>query len=149
MPRTRRDREEDGLRRVVSQVIEARGEAPRISPTWVATEAMLTLDGERSSPPLVHLGCHLHLRQLAREVLRGKYEPDADTDDDAQHELWPYLQKRYPTAKSTRDDPEYVLLEEMTEADVGYNVARLRAESHAKLRHADSLEAWGRRRHAA
>jgi hypothetical protein len=106
---------------------------------------MLLLDGGRVSPALVYTGCHLQLRQIAREFLRGKYEPDGETEDDAQHELWPDLQRRYPTAKTARTpDPEYVLLEHLNDADVGYNLARLRSEAVAKLRHADALEAWWR-----
>jgi hypothetical protein len=106
---------------------------------------MELIDSERRAPLLVHLGCNLQLRQIAREMLRGKYEPDGDSDADAQHSLWPELQKRYPTAKSARDgDPEYVLLEHLTDADLAYNIARLRSEAQSKLRHATALEAWGR-----
>ena len=110
---------------------------------------MLLLDGGRISPALVYLGCHLQLRQIAREMLRGKFEPDASADDDAQHELFPSLQKRYPAARSSNDNPEYVLLEELTAIDVAYNVARLRGEARAKQRHADALEAWWRGRPTA
>ncbi len=150
MARSRKDREDAGLRGIIGRVIELRRDAPRISPNWIATESMVMLDGPRVSPPLVYLGCHLQIRQIARELLRGKYEPDDVGEDDTQHDLWPDLQRRYPTAKSQRSgDPEYVLLEELTATDVGYNVARLRGEAQAKLRHADALEAWWRGRPAS
>lgn len=147
---SRRERADDGLRQTVGRIIELRRDAIRISPGWVATEAMILLDGTRVSPALVYLGCHLQLRQIAREMLRGKYEPDAEADEDAQHSLWPALQKRYPTFKSNPgDDPEYVVLEELTAVDVGFNLRRLRSEAQSKQEHADALEAWWRGRGSA
>lgn len=143
MARTRRDRDDAGLRATIGRVIELHHGQVRISPHWVATEAMVLLDGERISPKLVYLGCHLQLRQIAREILRGKYAPDEEDDAWKQDELWPDLQQRYPAARSAdKDDPEYILRDQMSEADVRYNVARLRGEAGAKLRHADALEAW-------
>jgi hypothetical protein len=85
-----------------------------------------------------------HLRQIARQLLRQRFEPDDQTLS-VQHELWPDLQPRYPKASSPKtEEPEYVLLEHMTREDIDYNVARLRNEANAKLRHADALEAFGR-----
>lgn len=134
--------EERKLAEVVGRVIELRGDAVSISPTWVATEAMQQLDPERDAPSLVYAGCNLHLRQLARGILRKKFQPDDDDGDE--HDLFPGLQRRYPTARSARaNDPEYVLLEHLTQVDIGFNVGRLRSEASAKLSHADALEAFG------
>jgi hypothetical protein len=36
----------------------------------------------------------------------------------------------------------YRLLENLTDADVTFNVKRLRSEASAKLKHADALGAW-------
>lgn len=131
---------------VIAKIIEDRRSSIVIHPTWVATEAMLTLDPEHLAPELVRLGCHLQLRQIARELCRRKFE-DAVGGESAQHEMFPELQVRYPTARSARrEQPEYVLLEYMTEADVVYNVGRLRLEANAKNRHADALWAWDRAR---
>jgi hypothetical protein len=47
-------------------------------------------------------------------------------------------------AKTSRVEPEYVRLEEMSRADIAFNVKRLRREGRAKLAHADALEAFGR-----
>ena len=53
------------------------------------------------------------------------------------------LQKRYPRQQSDNSvEPEYILLEFMSDSDIDYNVARLRKEAVAKLRHADALEAY-------
>jgi hypothetical protein len=58
--------------------------------------------------------------------------------------------RRYPSARSKEaTEPEYVLLDEMTDSDILFNVARLRKEGTAKLRHAEALEAFGRDKTAA
>lgn len=148
MARSRPPTEAQQLVEIIARIIDTRRLASRISPSWVATEAMTELDPKRTSKPLVYLGCHLELRQIARGLLRSWFE-DADPDEH-QHELWPDLQWRYPTARSSGgDEPEYVKLEEMSDNDIDYNVTRLRNEARSKLAHADALEAYGRRRHAA
>jgi hypothetical protein len=134
--------EERKLAEVIARIIELRSGAVSISPTWVASEAMQELDPDRTSPMLVYAGCNLQLRQIARGQLRRKFQPDDDKG--AEHDLFPGLQQRYPTARSARaEDPEYVLLEHLTMTDIDYNVARLRSEARAKLAHADALEAYG------
>lgn len=134
--------EERKLAEIIARIIDSRGTAIKISPSWVAHEAMLELDPDRSSPLLVYAGCNLELRQIARGQLRGRFQPD-DTEGE-EHDLFPDLQRRYPTARSaSKEDPEYVLLEHLEAVDIGFNVERLRAEGRAKLKHADSLEAYG------
>lgn len=143
MSDTRRPREDDGLRRVVGRIVEMRAVVIRVSPTVIATEAMALIDPEQVSPLLVRLGCHLQLRQISRELLRTHFSPAAERHRRENPSLFPELQERYPTAKSANsDEPEYILRDYMTEEDVRYNVARLRSEAEAKLKHADALEAW-------
>lgn len=140
---------------VVEKIIDTRRHAPRVSPTWIATEAIVTLDPGRISVPLVYLGCHLQLRQIARAQLRLHFEEPAAASDDelAQHELFPDLQRRYPTERKRKrfgdNEPEYALLEELSETDIAFNVRRLRREGRAKLAHADALEAYGRNKKRA
>ena len=138
------------LTAIILKLIDERRTERRISPSWVATEAMVIIDPDRVSPQLVRLGCHLELRQIARSVLRTRFaEADEDEEASKQHEMFPELQWRYPTSRSSHlEEPEYVRLEDMTDDDVSYNVARLRSEAMRKLAHADALEAWGRRRAA-
>ena len=138
--------EAQALANIIAKIIHTRRDQIRISPNWVATEAMMTLDPRRQSVPLVYLGCHLELRQLARSALRLHFEEASPTEDEfAQSELFPDLQWRYPVErKKTDTEPEYVLLEVMTDKDIRFNVRRLRKEANAKLKHADALEAFGR-----
>lgn len=140
--------EQTRARELVLQVYEARRSHVRVSPSWLATECMQTLDPERTSHPIEYTMAHLQFRQLARNICSGRWErEDSVAGDIDQHELFPDLQTRYPVAgRSADQEPEYVLLEHMTEADVTFNVSRLRSEARAKLKHADALEAWGNSR---
>jgi hypothetical protein len=122
---------------VIVKIYEKHDTEIRISPAWLATAAMRTLDRRRQSPPLVYKGCHLQLRQLARAVCRTRFEQESDT-----HEMFPDLQRRYPTKRDEDAEPQYVLLEHLTEDDVNYNYGRLYSEAQGKMKHADALLAW-------
>jgi hypothetical protein len=135
---------EQQLRDVLLAIYERRSDEIRISPAWLATEAMAKLDGDKRSPSLVYQAAHLQLRQLARSVCRNKFEGDSHETD--QHEMWPDLQTRYPAAHSPDAEPEYVLLEHLTEEDVQYNYHRMYAEAETKMRRADALLAWWKSR---
>lgn len=89
----------DQLTEVVARVLDLRRSEPKISPAWVATEAMHLVDPARAGPELEYFGCHLYLRQIARMLLRKRFEPD-DPNEAQQHELWPDLQAHYPEARS-------------------------------------------------
>lgn len=142
----------EALARIVSEIINFRKEAVSISPAWIATEAMAKLDSSintQTHAPLIYVGCHLYLRQIARAQCRGMFEAD-DPKPEAQHQLFPDLQWRYPIARTVPgEEPVYVQLERLTETDVIYNVNRLRNEANAKLKHADALDFWHRQRRAA
>jgi hypothetical protein len=56
----------------------------------------------------------------------------------------PGLQQRYPSFKRGASEREYVRLEQMSDADIAFNVARLRKEGAAKSKHADALEQFAR-----
>lgn len=138
--------EESQLAEIVARIIDIRRAQVRINPSWIATEALKEIDPAAQSVRLVRQGCHLQLRQIARAQCRHLFE---DSDDITQPRFTEFedLQWRYPTVRSkTQDEPEYVLRDQMTAADIRYNVARLRQEANAKQAHADALEAWGRSR---
>lgn len=133
-------------REELARVFEQRSKQVRISPAWLATEVCRALDGaldmQRLAPELYRLA-HAQVKQMARAICRETFE---DGGDAAQHEFFPELQKRYPVMRRGKQQPEYVLLEHLTGADVAFNVARLRSEAGAKLKHADALQAWDRAR---
>lgn len=140
--------EESQLAEIVARIIDIRRTQVRVIPSWIATEALKEIDPTNRSHPLVRTGCHLQLRQIARAQCRQLFEGD-DSEDDSEPEFTGFkeLQWRYPAAHSKgKPEPEYVLLEHLNNADVDYNVQRLRREGRSKLAHADALEAWGRGR---
>jgi len=122
----------------------------------------LELDPKKVSVPAVLAGCHLALRQIARRLLRTRFENASDDDEDAvgpeqsehedeaaepeQPDMFPQLQRRYPSSKQAG---EYVLREQMSDADISFNAARLRKEAGTKSKHADLLEQFGRDKAAA
>jgi hypothetical protein len=141
--------EESKLTEIVARIIDIRRGQVRINPSWIATEALREIDPVGQSLELVRLGCHLQLRQIARGLCRKLFEDNED-DDEPRFTGFEGLQWRYPTARSKgKPEPEYILRDNMSDADIGFNVARLRSESRAKLAHADALEAWGRSRGVA
>lgn len=132
------------LYETISRVYGGHTDRPSINPAWLATETMVAIGFPREMHPLGYLGCHLQLRQMARHFCRKHFDPTEVTDNDLFPET---LQQRYPQPPNNADaDPEYVLLDLLGEDDVHFNVARLRKEARAKLRHADALEAWGLRK---
>jgi hypothetical protein len=138
----------DGLRDVVQKIIEGHKAEERLSPAWIATEAMVKLDAAelQKSKPLVYLAAHLQLRQIARHACRKQFEPVEPDDDEgldpAQQDLFPGLQSRYPAAHADDEEPSYVVRDAMTDKDVSFNVRRLRREGKSKISRADALEAW-------
>jgi hypothetical protein len=140
-------KETSGLVEICSQIIETRFNEPRISRSSVATEAMVKLRAKwmlnsKRGYPLVYLGCHLELRQIARQILRERFEPEEDINKPV-HPLFPELQWRYPIVHQREEEPQYVLLELLEPNDWRFNVKRLRLDAASRLRHADALEAWG------
>jgi hypothetical protein len=140
------------LNELIARIIDLKRAEARISPSWVATAALDQLDPPREverHQPLIYLGCHLELRQLARQQLIKRFEPDDDGEGE-KDDLFPELQWRYPIAPngdhSRTEEPQYILRDLMSAADVRYNVERLRSEAAAKNKHARDLEAWHRTR---
>lgn len=147
MPTGRKERKEaSSLNEIVSLLIQKQKDEPRISPSSIATEAMSKLRARWMNKPqeypLVYLGCHLQLRQIARGLLREWFEPNEDANK-ATHPLFPELQARYPMARMEDQEPTYILLEQLAPTDWRFNVRRLRADAESRLRHASALEAWG------
>lgn len=145
-------KEPDKLRTIVSAIIDGRRDQEEISPLWVATEATKQIGAWdlKETVPLVYEAAHLHLRTVARSLCRAMFEDAEESDNSAQHQLFPDLQWRYPRAPAgSRIETSYVLLEQMTDDDVRYNVQRLKREARTRLGHADALHAWHAQRAAA
>lgn len=138
--------DERHLAEIVARIIDIRRTQIKINPTWIATEALMQIDPANQSITLVRTGCHLQLRQIAREQCRKLFE-DSEDGDEPRFAAIEGLQWRYPAQRSKEEhEPQYILRDHMADVDVAYNVERLRREGRAKLAHADTLEAWGRAR---
>jgi hypothetical protein len=138
------DKESSALYEAISRVCDGYAERKGIHPAWLATETMVAIGFPHDLHPLGYLGCHLQLRQMARQFCRKKFDPAEATEDDLFEGT---LQPRYPRhSANAEDEPEYILLDFLTSDDVDFNVARLRKEARAKLKHADALEAFGQQK---
>lgn len=134
------------LNQIVIETIDSSTEEDGIAPGWVADITYQEIDPDNTAPDMVKLAALLALRQIARSLLRGKFEPEKQEEAE-QHELFPKLQARYPAAHNKNaSEPVYVKLECLTDDDISWNVARLRAEAQSKQEHADALEAWAQDR---
>jgi hypothetical protein len=139
------DKDKQKLRILLRQIYDRLDAMVEVSPSWLATEALLTLDPHKRTPTMVYLAAHLELRQIGREFCRIHFEPDDDSEAE-QHPLFPGIQKRYPRKHELGKEPVYVRAEHMNEADVAFNVTRLKREGEAKIAHATRLEAWWQER---
>src|SRR5437764_3869807 len=133
------------LTEIMNAVIDGESDQDRVVPTWAANATYQRIDPMGVSPTEVKIAALQYLKQLARQICRGKFDP-ADGHAD-QHELWPDLQTRYPTVRSNSDDePVYVKIELLSGADVLWNIKRLRCEADTKIKHANALEQWAAER---
>ena len=115
-------------------------ELPSISPSWLAMEAMQRIGFARSTHDLGWIGCNLQFRQIARAYCRKHFDPAERVQ---QPDFFPdALQERYPLPPAGDAEPEYVLLHQMNQPPLRYNVSRLRKVADASSRHADALEAY-------
>lgn len=137
------------VRETIAEIVASKTDDITVSPSWVATAVMRQWDPRRESHPCEYYCSHEHIKQIARELLRAKFDPRSE--DNPQHELFENLQERYPVARDNpKDEPVYILRDAMTKKDVDYNVRRFRMAAEALIHHADALQSWwdGRQRRA-
>ena len=145
---------EEQLYAETRRVIDLQGKVPTISPAWVATHVMCAIEFKPVLHYLGYAGCHLQVRQMARQELRKRHDPNAVVHNElesGQDDMFSdTLQSRYPRRTKQGEEPVYILRELMDEDDVTFNEMRMRRGGMALLRHADALRAWhGGRRGAA
>lgn len=128
---------EKEARVICGALISNRAHVGTLYPESIATEVLLEIDPHHPKDRVYALA-HMMLMQIAREILRRKWDPDRKRSPEDQGELFE-LQDRYPRASGFG----YVLRAQMTRDDVAHNVAWLRRTGKGYLAHADALEAWG------
>lgn len=142
---------EEQLYAAVQTVIDDYQDAGEVSPSWLATQVMDKIEFPRSLHALGYVGCHLEIRQIARQKLRRAHDPNArvEASVEGEDDLFPEtLQERYPRQPRPPEEPIYAKRDLLTRADVQYNVERMRRGGRALLKHADALEAWDAERRA-
>jgi hypothetical protein len=110
-----------------------------ISPAFLSDCAMKRLDAFNRAPVLVKWGCSLQLRQLARGILRGAFDPMSDESKASQSDMFGGLQDKYPCTRN--GDRVYVDRMNLTRNERHYNMLRLTKEANTKLQHAEALKA--------
>ena len=128
------------LYQIIADIYDQQKDNPSVNPISLANAAMDEIHFPRRLHELGWIGCHLQLRQIARSFCRQQFDP---TGFRVQDDLFPEtLHERYPTRTKANEEPEYVLLDQLSDDDVLYNVERMRRAAFALQRHADALEAW-------
>jgi hypothetical protein len=138
---------DNSINEVVEKIIRDSQTEPTISPNWVADRAYAELDPSKLSPFRVALLARFALRQLARQILAKRFQPD-DPQEMLPNVDCPQLQQRYPLKPSKDQEPTYIKLELLKEEDMLYNVERLRAEAANEDQQADQLGQWWIERHS-
>jgi hypothetical protein len=140
-------RDRDALSDAIGQMIDVQKSKDSVAPDSIATGAMELIKFRYDLHNAGWYGCYMHMLQMARERLRGRFDPAAraaafvagqtELFDDA-------LQDRYPRRPRRETDgswsePEYVLRDKLSEDDCWYNIDRLDHTAGALLRHRDAF----------
>src|SRR3954465_14804194 len=139
------DHDDGAVRQLVDAVVRVidryqKEKAERISPAWVATQAMIQIRFPRTLHEIGYVGCHLEMRQIARQKLRRWFDPNekVKASVDGEDDLFPEtLQDRYPIPAGKGKEPVYVLRNLLRKPQVKFNVERMRRGGRALMRHAD------------
>lgn len=155
-------RDRDALSDAIARMIDIQQNAVSVAPDSIATGAMEIIKFRYALHNAGWYGCYMHMLQLARERLRGRFDPKARAEAyvSGQIELFDdALQDRYPRAPRREADgtwaePEYMLRLELPADDCWYNIDRLDHTAGALLRHRDAfrtetLKRFGPRKSAA
>jgi hypothetical protein len=140
-------KDRDVLSDAVARMIDITREEASVAPDSIASGAMEVIKFRYDLHNAGWYGCYQHMLQLARDRLRGRFDPEAraaiylagqsELFDDA-------LQDRYPRAPRREPDgswaePEYVLRNYLSEDDCWFNIDRMEHVAGALTRHHRAL----------
>lgn len=128
---------------------EAMREAVLVSPSGLAHRVFETFASGEEAPQVEYTSLE-HLKHMARVFLAKKKDPDSDEseayagqDDLPGFSFSGKLQDRYPLPRKAGEEAVYKLRQLLTPEERAHNVKTLRKGAHARLEHADALEAEG------
>lgn len=128
------------IRRQVEAVNDAK--APDLSPKMIAG-LVFTVFAKGTEEPHVQYACIEHFTQLSRRVLAREFGAENDPGLATQADMFSgHLQERYPIRTPVGEEPIYRVREALTDADLEWNIQRLRKISDAARTHADALAAY-------
>lgn len=134
--------ESDRLAEEVARACDFNASVTSIDPAMIADRVMASIEAVFEDNPLEWVGCHLHVRQLARSYLRGRFAPESKQNGDSENDLFPEtLQDRYPCRPRPESEPVYTLRSSLSEEDRWYNIDRLRKTAVALVKHSNAFEA--------
>lgn len=133
----------------IHEIVDAFGGVATILPSTIA-QRLSDKYQATAADPHVQYASREHFKQMARQVLAGRYGHESDETEAHQGELFSgRLQSRYPTPRTKGSEPAYKLREALTPDERAWNVATLRRSANTRLAHADALEAEGLESQAA
>lgn len=140
-------KDRDVLSDAIGRVIDIQKNAGTVAPDSIASAAMEIIKFRYVLHNAGWYGCYQHMLQLARDRLRGQFNPEARAAAyvAGQSELFDdALQDRYPRAPRRQPDgdwaePEYVLRDQLSEDDRWFNIDRMEHVAGALTRHHRAL----------
>ena len=142
-------RDRDALSDAIGRVIDIQKTAPSVAPDSIAAGAMEIIKFRYALHNAGWYGCYQHMLQLARDRLRGRFDPEAraaayvagqiELFDDALQDRYPRAPRRAPDGSFA--EPEYVLRDQLSEDDCWFNIDRLEHTAGALMRHRNAFRA--------
>ena len=140
-------KDRDALSDAIGRMIDIQKQAVTVAPDSIATGAMEIIKFRYAIHNSGWYGCYQHMLQLARDRLRGQFDPEARAQayvsgqselfDDALQDRYPRRPRREPDGKWA--EPEYVLRDQLSEDDCWFNIDRLEHTAGALTRHRNAL----------
>ena len=132
----------EDIEQAIKRELNVLNGAECLSPTSLALAVQLRFEAGDIQPHIKYTSLE-HLKQMARGILRGQFDPTTDDDTSAQGEMFSgHLQDRYPIKVPKGAEPQYKLRMALSHEEAQWNIARLRKSAQARLEHADAMQAW-------
>lgn len=121
------------------------GDAVLVMPSALAMATYSAIAGDDGESRLTQYLSVEALKGMARKLLARRFSPEDGEESNAyQGDLFSgALQPRYPLPRVSGEEPVYKRREDLSPEERAYNVEQLRKSAHARLEHADALEAEG------
>lgn len=132
----------EDINNAIREEIDSLGGSIALSPTTLALAVQRKWATDQIDPHLQYASLE-HIKAMARKALARRYEADGDENIVHQGDMFSgLLQDAYPLPIRDGADPIYKPRDDLTDAEVEWNIGQLRKSAAARLKHADALQAW-------